>query len=84
MACLLLFTALKILIISTMEMVCKSRGQMQNLKLNSFVVSCVFFLCLLVFFLKGHLQVNILYKSQSNTHLWFCHTQTQEAHEMAF
>lgn len=36
------------------------------------------------FFFKGHLQVNILYKSQSNTHLWFCHTQTQEAHEMAF
>lgn len=33
-------------------MVCKSRGQMQNLKLNSFVVSCVFLLCLLVFFLK--------------------------------
>lgn len=66
-----------------MEMVCKSRGRMQNLKLNSSGVSCVFFLCLFVFF-KGHLQVNILSKSQSNTHLWFCHTQTQEAHEMIF
>jgi len=42
-------------------MVCRARGQMQNLELNSFAVSDMFFLCVLVSFFKCNLQVNMFY-----------------------